>query len=104
MYFIDSANPVIAAYDYDQTDGSISNKRSAFNMTQHGLEVSYADLRLILDGLNVDSEGNLYAAYAGTGQVQLIVTRSEGPLLIVAYRSWSSVQRKTTAKAESYAQ
>ena len=74
MYFIDSAKTVIDAYDYDVTDGSISNKRAVFDLSAHGREVSYKDLRLLMDGMNVDANGDLYVAYAGSGEVSILYT------------------------------
>ena len=70
MYFVDSGTPYISAFDYDPSDGSISNRRPAFDLSAHGYEVSYADLKLLLDGMTVDKEGNIYVAYAGSGKVK----------------------------------
>ena len=60
FYYIDTPTLTIVAYDFDQTDGSISNKRTAFKIDEKD---GYPD------GMTIDSEGMLWVAQWGGWQV-----------------------------------
>lgn len=60
MYFIDSAPRVIYAYDFDFTQGTVSNRRTLVTIAEeHGLP----------DGMTVDAEGFLWVAQWNGGRV-----------------------------------
>lgn len=57
MYFIDTAEKGVDAFDYDDRSGTISNRRRAFSVD--GLP----------DGMCIDREGMLWVALWGSGRV-----------------------------------
>ena len=60
FYYIDTPTRAIVAYDFDNNDGSISNKRTAFNIAE---DDGYPD------GMTIDAEGMLWVAHWGGWQV-----------------------------------
>jgi len=76
MYFADSPLRAIYVYDFDASDGSISNRR-VFAHTPEGAHP---------DGATVDAEGYLWSAHWGAGQ-------------IVRYRPDGSVDRSLPVPA-----
>lgn len=60
MYFTDSMRQVIWAYDYDPATGTISNRRPFVQVSGEGV---------LPDGLTVDSEGYVWSAQWGAGNV-----------------------------------
>jgi len=60
MYFTDSTRQVIWAYDYDPATGTISNRRPFVQVSREGV---------LPDGLTVDSEGYVWSAQWGAGNV-----------------------------------
>lgn len=60
MYFTDSMRQVILAYDYDSATGAISNRRPFAQVSEEGV---------LPDGLTVDSEGFVWSAQWGGGNV-----------------------------------
>jgi sugar lactone lactonase YvrE len=60
MYFTDSMRQVIWAYDYDPARGAISNRRPFAQVSEEGI---------LPDGLTVDSEGYVWSAQWGAGNV-----------------------------------
>ena len=62
LYFIDSLSKDIAAFDYDEDTGDLSNRRSALNKEKAGLTGK-------LDGMTIDTRGNLWVAVFGEGKV-----------------------------------
>ena len=60
MYYIDTADGVVYAFDFDQSTGDISNQRTVVNIPSHmGAP----------DGMTIDVEGNLWVALWGGGCV-----------------------------------
>lgn len=59
FYYIDSRKGTLDEYDFDVTNGTISNEKPIFTLSKHGLEG-------FLDGLTIDADGNLYAALPPT--------------------------------------
>lgn len=63
MYYIDSLTYEVAVYDYEASDGSISNRRPIIKVPESGG---------IPDGLTVDASGKLWVAiYGGSKIVQI---------------------------------
>ena len=60
MYFTDSMRQVILVYDYDSATGAISNRRPFAQVSEEGV---------LPDGLTVDSEGFVWSAQWGGGNV-----------------------------------
>ncbi len=61
MYFTDSFKYMIFAYDYDAASGTISNRREFVRLDPNA--------GIFPDGLTVDSEGCVWSAQVGAGQV-----------------------------------
>lgn len=59
FYYIDSMTGTVDAFDYDETTGTISNRRAAVTLPDGGA-----------DGMTVDAEGGLWIALWGHGQIQ----------------------------------
>ncbi len=60
LYYIDSLNYAVTAYDYDLSSGSISNPRTVVTVPKEsGLP----------DGMTIDANGNLWIALFGGGKV-----------------------------------
>ncbi|CAH0720266.1 unnamed protein product, partial [Brenthis ino] len=55
FYYADSFEYAIRRYDYDVATGDISNPRFVFKYKDHGLEG-------IVDGMTIDTDGNLWVA------------------------------------------
>ena len=66
FYYIDSGKKVIYAYDYDISVGAISNRRVVFDY-KTGLESAKVDE--FPDGMDVDSNGNLWVASFCGGRI-----------------------------------
>jgi len=62
LYFIDSLSTDIAAFDYSEDTGDLSNRRSALNKEKAGLTGK-------LDGMTIDTRGNLWVAVFGEGKI-----------------------------------
>lgn len=60
MYYIDSVEKIVHAFDYDFVTGVISNRRSA---------ITYQDGEGGPDGMSIDSEGMLWIGHWGGWQV-----------------------------------
>lgn len=60
FYYIDSTTSQIAAFDYENASGSITNRRVV-------VEITEADG--LLDGMAIDENGNLWVAVYYTGQI-----------------------------------
>ncbi|XP_073955501.1 regucalcin-like isoform X2 [Choristoneura fumiferana] len=73
FYFADSFEYDVRRYDYDIETGNISNPRLVFNYAQHGLEG-------IVDGMTIDTDGNLWIANFDGHQI-LQVDPRKGKLL-----------------------
>ena len=85
MYYIDSPENRVFAYDFNSTDGSISNQRTV---------IDFSDLVGVPDGMTIDTEGMLWIAHWGgskvgrwnpntgamIGQIQLPVPRVTCPV------------------------
>lgn len=56
LYYIDSMNYEVCAFDYQLEDGSISNRRTVIKIKEPGI---------ILDGMTIDQEGMLWIAEWG---------------------------------------
>lgn len=55
MYYIDSPLRRVDAFDYNSTEGTISNRRVAFSLPEGGIDTP--------DGCNIDTDGNLWVAH-----------------------------------------
>ncbi|CAK1585081.1 unnamed protein product [Parnassius mnemosyne] len=73
FYYADSFEYAIRRYDYDIETGDISNPRFVFNYKDHGLEG-------IVDGMTIDTDGNLWVANFDGHQV-LKIDPKKGKLL-----------------------
>ncbi|XP_004930716.1 regucalcin isoform X2 [Bombyx mori] len=73
FYFADSFEYTIRRYDYDVETGSIANAKTVFKYSDHGLEG-------IVDGMTIDTDGNLWVANFDGRQVLKIDPRG-GKLL-----------------------
>lgn len=60
MYYIDSGDKVIYAFDYDATTGNISNQRTV---------ITFPEGKVLPDGMSIDSEGMLWIGYWGGWQI-----------------------------------
>ncbi|XP_076237586.1 uncharacterized protein LOC143181185 [Calliopsis andreniformis] len=61
LYYIDTPTLKIAAFDFNSTEGTISNKRIVFDLQQHNISG-------LPDGMTIDTNGNLWIAlYSGGG-------------------------------------
>jgi sugar lactone lactonase YvrE len=63
FYFVDSRSPGIDAFDFDPSSGALSNRRRVVELG-FGIEVGFAD------GMCVDTDGGLWTAIWGTGEVR----------------------------------
>jgi sugar lactone lactonase YvrE len=70
FYFIDTYSRTVDAFDFDIDQGAISHRRNVVTL--------YSDEGLP-DGMTVDSEGNLWVAIAGAGEIRCY--SPEGSLL-----------------------
>ncbi|CAB3254357.1 unnamed protein product [Arctia plantaginis] len=73
FYYADSFEFAIRKYDYDVNTGNISNPKKVFAYKDHGLSG-------IVDGMTIDTDGNLWVANFDGSQVLKIDPRS-GKLL-----------------------
>ncbi|XP_018333443.1 regucalcin-like isoform X2 [Agrilus planipennis] len=55
MYYIDSGRRTVDEFDYDQENGTISNRKPIFTLEKHNIPG-------IPDGMTIDSDGNLWVA------------------------------------------
>ncbi len=60
MYYIDSYDKLVNAFDYDRTTGTITNRRTVIVLGEEDATP---------DGMSIDSEGNLWVAQWGAWQV-----------------------------------
>jgi sugar lactone lactonase YvrE len=60
LYYIDSPTRAVSAFDYDDENGAISNRRDV---------VSVPDELKSPDGMTIDAEGKLWVAHWGAGAV-----------------------------------
>nr|CAI5817263.1 unnamed protein product [Callosobruchus analis] len=63
MYYIDSYAYTIDQYDIDFTTGTLSNLQHIFTSKTHGME------KFLLDGMTIDTNGNLWIAVFGGSRV-----------------------------------
>lgn len=68
LYFTDTADSCIYAYDYDEATGDISNKREFFRVAEEGAGP---------DGHAQDEEGNLWVAVWGAWKVVRVSPKGE---------------------------
>ncbi|XP_050678606.1 regucalcin isoform X2 [Leptidea sinapis] len=73
FYFADSFEYTVRRYDYDVETGDISNCRTVFRYADHGLQG-------IVDGMTIDTDGNLWIANFDNTQV-IKVDPNAGKLL-----------------------
>ncbi|XP_044267326.1 regucalcin-like isoform X1 [Tribolium madens] len=74
LYYIDSQKNTVDRYDFDLQKGIISNGESIFSLKK-------ANLTGILDGMTIDTDGNLWIANFGGGRVLKVDPRSPQRLL-----------------------
>ncbi len=60
MYFIDSVDKVVFAFDYDRATGAIANRRTI---------IAFSEEDATPDGMSIDSAGNLWIAHWGAWQL-----------------------------------
>lgn len=60
MYYIDSGDKKVYAFDYDAATGNISNQRTA---------ITFPEGEVLPDGMSIDSEGMLWIGYWGGWQI-----------------------------------
>jgi sugar lactone lactonase YvrE len=75
MYYIDSYERIVYAFDYDAGTGNISNQRAAITFTDEEKGGP--------DGMSIDSEGNLWIGHWGGWQVSCWNPRTSEKLAIV---------------------
>lgn len=79
FYYIDSGKETkgtVDVFDYDVEKGTIANRRTLFTLTKHldgGL--------MVLDGMTIDKDGNLWAAVFGANCILKIDPRKPETLL-----------------------
>ncbi|XP_063241869.1 regucalcin-like [Bacillus rossius redtenbacheri] len=73
MYYIDSLNFSVEAFDFNVQSGEISNRRVVFDFKKNHIDA-------FPDGMTIDTEGNLWVACFNGGQVIRVDPRS-GKLL-----------------------
>ncbi|KAJ2950861.1 hypothetical protein O0L34_g5220 [Tuta absoluta] len=73
FYYADSFEYTVRRYDYDVDTGDISNPRNVFEYSAHGLQG-------IVDGMTIDTDGNLWIANFDGRQVLKVDPRT-GSLL-----------------------
>ena len=66
FYFADTIKNLIYAYDYDLSMGAISNRRVSFDFNT---DLKSSKVNGFPDGMDVDSDGNLWVAMVGSGRV-----------------------------------
>ncbi|XP_017787470.1 PREDICTED: regucalcin-like [Habropoda laboriosa] len=65
FYYIDTPTLKVAAFDYEPTNGTISNKTIAFDLQKNNVSG-------LPDGMTIDTDGNLWVAlYSGGGVVNV---------------------------------
>nr|XP_033337549.1 uncharacterized protein LOC117226889 [Megalopta genalis] len=70
FYYIDTPTRKIAAFDFDPIAGTISNKRTAFDLAKHNVSG-------LPDGMTIDVNGNLWIALYGGGGVLHVDPRTD---------------------------
>lgn len=60
MYFIDSVDKVVCAFDYDRASGAITNRRTV---------IAFSEEDATPDGMSIDGEGNLWIGHWGGSQL-----------------------------------
>jgi len=85
MYFTDSPNASIFAYDFEPESGAISNKRVFFDLKKYyGAEYKGA----VPDGLTIDSEDHIWTAIHEGGEVLRISPEGKvvGKVVVPAWK------------------
>jgi len=67
MYYIDSLRGSLDQYDIDFKTGTLTNMKKVFTKEKHGIQEGH-----VLDGMTIDSDGNLWVAVFGDGRVYQI--------------------------------
>ncbi|XP_076653047.1 uncharacterized protein LOC143359184 [Halictus rubicundus] len=70
FYYIDTPTRKIAVFDFEPIDGTISNKRIAFDLEKHNISG-------LPDGMTIDRNGNLWIALYGGGGVLHVDPRTD---------------------------
>uniref|UniRef100_V5GXT7 Regucalcin n=1 Tax=Anoplophora glabripennis TaxID=217634 RepID=V5GXT7_ANOGL len=74
MFYIDSHKGTIDEFDFDIEQGTITNRRPVFTLSRH-------DIPGLLDGMTIDSDGNLWVAICNAGKVIKVDPRKPETLL-----------------------
>ncbi|CAH0557444.1 unnamed protein product [Brassicogethes aeneus] len=74
MYYIDSHKGYLEQFDFDIVNGTISNSRNVFTLSKHGVDG-------VLDGMCIDTDGNLWVAIFNGYRVIKIDPRKPETLL-----------------------
>ncbi|XP_019870746.2 uncharacterized protein LOC109599228 [Aethina tumida] len=78
FYYIDSSKGYVEQFDFDVKNGKISNGKVIFTLAKHGLEG-------ILDGMTIDTNGNLWiAVFNGSCVIQIDPRKPETLLETIA--------------------
>ncbi|XP_025830554.1 regucalcin-like isoform X3 [Agrilus planipennis] len=78
MYYIDSGTRTVDEFDYDQTNGTISNRKPIFTLEKHNIPG-------IPDGMTIDTDGNLWVAvFLGSRVIKIDPTKPETLLETIA--------------------
>lgn len=74
LYYIDSPKLTVDQYDFDIKNATISNKKVVFTLSKH-------DIPGVLDGMTIDTDGNLWIAIFNGSRVIKIDPRKPETLL-----------------------
>ncbi|CAH1988393.1 unnamed protein product [Acanthoscelides obtectus] len=74
FYYVDSHNRTVDEYDFEEETGDISNRKTVFDLSKHGINGS-------TDGMAIDTDGNLWVAVFGSHRVIKIDPRKPETLL-----------------------
>ncbi|KAG4068206.1 hypothetical protein HA402_008847 [Bradysia odoriphaga] len=76
FYYIDTGRFDVRGYDYNPSNGNISNEKVIINYSKNGKHPGFAP-----DGLTIDTDGNLYVTFFGGSRVDKVDPRN-GEILL----------------------
>lgn len=79
MYYIDSLTFQVDAFDYQEANGQIDNRRTVFDLKANGVQG-------FPDGMTIDTDGNLWVACFGGSQVVKIDPKSGQLLQTISFK------------------
>ncbi|KAG0560064.1 hypothetical protein M758_10G146200 [Ceratodon purpureus] len=74
MYYIDSLQPEVCVFDFDEHDGSISNRRRVLHIP---------DTQGLPDGMTIDANGKLWVALFGGSSIVQIDPETQTELMTI---------------------